>query len=289
MTITNKFNLPLPIYRALVQPSYSGDGEERDYSITELMKPAHQRRLEKLHWDECEQDISEQAWMLRGNAIHAQLARGNEGFNNVFVEKRFKVTYHDKVISGGIDLYYQDESNGEWVLCDWKTTSKWNVINQSRSKDWETQLNLYAWLMRGSGYAVDRLEIFAEMRDWQARDRYNADMPRSPYAYTSDIRIWSDSECEAFVTARIHAMENPPTECSPEERWESDAVWAVMKEGRKAAMKLFDNEEQALGSGLLKLPRHYIEERPQRRTRCDDYCLVTRWCESYQKYKGAMW
>lgn len=67
-------------------------------------------------------------------------------------------------------------------------------------------------------------------------------------------------------------------ECSAEERWQKKDVYAVKKEGRKSAVKLFDTQKEAeeriveLGKG------HYLEIRRGESMKCKNYCLCAKFC-----------
>ena len=73
--------------------------------------------------------------------------------------------------------------------------------------------------------------------------------------------------------------------CTPEERWAKPDKWAVMKHGRKSAVKVFDSEEEAnanIGLG------DYIEYRQGVDTKCEDYCMVNQFCPYWQKRMKEM-
>lgn len=76
--LTNKKNLSEAIVRALGRDWYSGTGEKRDYSVTELLNPPKIIHLMRRHKDELEEDVSEKIFMLMGSAMHAILERANE-------------------------------------------------------------------------------------------------------------------------------------------------------------------------------------------------------------------
>ena len=69
--------------------------------------------------------------------------------------------------------------------------------------------------------------------------------------------------------------------CSAEDRWQKDNAWAVMKEGRKSAVRVFDNEKDAKELNKTDA-KFYIEFRKGESVRCEKYCLVKEWCNQYQ-------
>ena len=75
-------------------------------------------------------------------------------------------------------------------------------------------------------------------------------------------------------------------ECTPEERWATAPKWAVMKEGRKTAVKLFDTDADAINfiEDLEKeKDKHYVEERKGQDRKCDDYCPCAAFCNYYKQ------
>jgi hypothetical protein len=75
----------------------------------------------------------------------------------------------------------------------------------------------------------------------------------------------------------------PP--CSKEERWEKGEKWAVMKNGRKSAIRLLDSEAEArdMAEGLGK--DHYVAYRPGISVKCEDYCSACEYCSFYKSLK----
>lgn len=76
--MTNKNNLNEAIVRAVQRDWYSGTGEERDYSVTQLLNPVRIVHLMKRHKSEIQEDVSDKLWLLMGSAMHAILERANE-------------------------------------------------------------------------------------------------------------------------------------------------------------------------------------------------------------------
>jgi hypothetical protein len=68
MKITNKHNLPEPIYRALTEDNYSRGNS--DLSVTQLIDSPRIRILKHRHNDEITEDASEMLWSVLGTAVH---------------------------------------------------------------------------------------------------------------------------------------------------------------------------------------------------------------------------
>jgi len=75
--------------------------------------------------------------------------------------------------------------------------------------------------------------------------------------------------------------EIPP--CTPEERWDSPSKYAVMKNGVKRAVRLFDIQEEADQLATSKGAGHYVEVRKGESRRCRSYCLCRQFCNFYRE------
>lgn len=236
---------------------------------------------------------------LFGSAVHKIIEKGERDIPGHIVEERLFVEVLGWKISGAVDLQI-DRGDGTWEINDYKVTSVYSVMNAK--PEWEQQLNLYAAMMRMNGKRVATLKIIAILRDWQ---RKQADLsPNYPQSQvvTVDIPVWPDDVQSKFLEDRVAAHQSAkilvdnnqsPPYCSNEERWLRNESWAVMKEGRKSAVKLYDNKEDAeaaveqLGPMRGLATGHYIEHRPGVPTRCaGNYCLVAQFCKQWQDELG---
>jgi hypothetical protein len=105
-----------------------------------------------------------------------------------------------------------------------------------------------------------------------------------------DIPMWDSVTAEAFVRSRLQlhteakfadAMEEPLPPCSAEERWFSETTYAVKKEGRKTAVRVFKTIEEA--QELAAKEKGYVETRAGEPRRCTgNFCGVAEFCEQYQ-------
>jgi hypothetical protein len=59
-------------------------------------------------------------------------------------------------------------------------------------------------------------------------------------------------------------------------------VYAVMKQGRKTAVKLFDKKDDAQAKVAELGNAHYVETRLGESTKCLHYCLCRTFCHYYQ-------
>jgi len=278
MRITNKFGLPQTIVNALERPTYSKG--QADLSVTELIAPPQLVALKHKHSDELESDASEMVWSLFGSAVHSILEQGAD--DDHLLEERLYAKVNDWTISGAIDVQrHRDEGID---ILDYKVVKAYSVMNEK--VEWEQQLNLYAWLVReNKSLPVHSLAIVAIIRDWSQREaQRSADYPQSPVVVLP-VRRWSKDECESYLLERVRLHQEAYTAvelggevqpCTPAEMWEKPTCWALMKEGRKSAVKIHWDAPPELPDD-----KHWIEIREGERTRCKSYCPVNKFCTQW--------
>lgn len=283
MKITNKYNLPETIVNVLKRPTYSKGAAH--ISATGLLTSPRIVQLQRIHADELEADASEMVWSLFGTAIHGVLEHGKDKHHTV--EERLHAEIDGWQISGAIDLQRNYEDGV--IISDYKTTGAWSVMNEK--KDWEYQLNIYAWLVeRVKGSNVKGLEIVAIIRDWSRRDSINKEgYPEAPIKVL-EIPLWSYEEREDFIREKIklHSAAQFAAEtddeiphCTPDQMWEKPTLWAVKKEGGVRAKSVWQTEEEAKNA-LSK--GDVIEVRPGERTRCATFCNVRDFCSQWREF-----
>jgi hypothetical protein len=225
------------------------------------------------HSDEIEKDCSDMLYALMGKAMHSILENDN---NKYIQEHRFFFKIANKTISGQFDLY--DFMNK--TLYDYKFASVWEYI-YGLKEDREQQLNIYRFIMRNYSFEVKELKTVFLFRDWsKTKAEFDNGYPQSQMAVI-DVPVWDNNKTIKFIEDRIKQM-IAPTPCTKEEKWCKGEKWAVMKNGRKTAVKLFENEDLAKKK-LSEDKLYYIEHRPGENTRCKHYCDVSNFC----KYKNA--
>ena len=283
MKITNNYGLPETIVNALKRPTYTKGGAHM--SATELLSPPRMVQLRAANMDAIEMDARDMVWSLFGTAVHGVLEHG-KGDGHI-VEQRLHTEIDGWSISGAIDLQTVNEDTIE--IADYKTTGVWAVMNEK--KDWERQLNIYAWLVeRVKQSPVSKLEIVAIIRDWKMWEAdVKKDYPDAPIK-AIPIELWPYEQREAFVKDRIHlhaeAMFAAQTggdlpKCNAEDMWEKASVWAVKKPGAARAKSLHHTESDAIKAAGDDLE---IEFRPGERTRCANYCQVRDFCDQWKEF-----
>ncbi len=281
MKITNNQKLPAPLV-ALLSRNYYSKGASQ-YSVTELMSPPKIRRLREQYDADMEVDVTKMIASQLGTFMHGKLeAKEVEGYTN---EERIFTEVDGIVISGAIDLQQQVE--GGVVIIDYKFVKAWSV--KQGKDDWTTQLNIYKWLVESvKRVPVKGLQICAIIKDYSAHDTSEG-YPEAE-AVMIDIPMWDSVTTEAYVRKRLEMHRNAKVNhefgeelqpCTDEERWMSETVFAVKREGRKSAIRLFKTIEEA--TELAEKEKGYVEERKGEYKRCTgDFCGVSKWCKQYQ-------
>jgi len=267
--MTNRANLPDAIVTAVVNDSYNkGDAQ---ISVTGLLKPPRMSTLEEQHGHEITEDVSERIWSLLGQAVHMILERANR---TAIAERRLSMEIEGWKISGAMDVY---EEKG--ILSDFKITSVYKLL-QGDLDEWASQLNLYSVLLRHHGHHVSKLQIIAILRDWSKLEAArNPDYPQAQVV-NIPLPLWEPEKSLAFMRERVILHQQARVtlpECSAKERWAKPDVWAVMKVGRKSAVKLCSTDREALELATTD-KKYYVAHRPGLSIRCSAYCSIFKFC-----------
>ena len=286
MQVTNVHNLPEPLV-TLARREYYSKGAAQ-YSVTEIMSPPKIRRMREKYDDQIVTDVSQMLWSLLGSALHVVMERGET--SGWIKEERLFTEVDGVAISGAIDL--QQEGEGGITIYDYKFTSAWAVMQEK--EEWTQQLNIYKWLVETvKQRKVVGLKICAMVRDYSKHDLREA-YPAAPICVI-DIPLWDSVKTEMYIRERLEMhreskmradFEEDLQNCSNEERWMSETTFAVKREGRKTAIRVFKTIEEA--TDLAEKEKGYVETRLGEPKRCTgDFCGVSQWCAQYQGERNA--
>jgi len=292
---TNEYNLPPEVFKALTKERYVGG--ETDYSVTTLKSPPRIVQLERRHWDSLEQDAMDNLWSMFGTMAHNLLEE--HGSDDSMTEERVYMDILGRRVSGQVD-HYKDG-----IITDYKVTSAWSLVYGSRVKDWEEQLNMYAYLLSASGHEVKQIQIITILRDWDKNKAKEAgNYPKSPIVVIP-ITLWEQEDQKSYLEYRVALHIDAEGEsdgalplCTEEEMWCQPTKYAVFKGENKRATKLFEDEadiffwlRDEMGwitespEGHIITTEHRIERRQGKRTRCEGgYCSVSQYCNVYKAY-----
>lgn len=243
MKYTNKTGIPESIADAIKKNTY--DVKRNDHniiSITTLINAPRVRQLTVRHWDDIEEDVADGIWRLLGSAVHSVMERIHN--ENRFVEERLTEPVNGILVTGKADLY---EGSTEGIE-DYKVTSVYKIKNDV--KDWETQLNAYAWFYRKIGFNVKSVHVNAILRDWR-RGESKRQKAYPPFAFKKiTIPLWTFEKQDEYIKERVKL--------------------------HLAAQTLEDKD----------LPLCTEEERwcnaKKKDVKCQDYCNVNKFCEYYK-------
>ena len=289
MDFTNEKNLPDWVAKGLSHSTYNRDGIRFDISATRLIDSPLVAAMWKEHGRDVVEDVMDRTWSAWGTATHAVFEDANKANAQVIMEKRYLHEYSGKVVSGQIDCY--EILSG--VISDIKTCAAFKVVKGMYGQ-WENQLNVCAALMRHNGYKVEKLQVVAIIKDWSAyKSKNERNYPQDPVAVI-DISLWTPETADDYIEQRLALhFGDGPKECSPEERWVRPGRWAVMKKGRKSALRLVDSDEQGKAyiahNKLGDDESISIVERKGQYVRCDSYCAFGRMgvCPQLNASNGA--
>lgn len=278
MQITNKYDLPPAIYQAV--SGMTRKPKPFIYHVTELIQNPLIRKLKMQYWDELEEDASERLWALLGSSTHHVLHMSGDVLN-ALMEEGLQYQYGSCVVRGTPDILHDTS------LEDYKVTSVYSFLLGDKP-EWEKQLNIYAYMLENDGFKVERARIHAILRDWQkSKSLREPDYPPIPFQ-TIPINLWSRLEQQDYVIGRINLFCDvdagvfEPMPCTDEERWARPTTYAVMKKGRKTAVRVLTTREEAEAKLATLDSNHYIDERKGSHIRCESYCPVRAVCQYNQ-------
>jgi hypothetical protein len=286
MKLTNKLGLPASIVAAVLNDPYTNGGAS--ISVTKLLSPAYQYQLLTKHAAELEEDVADRIWSLMGQVGHGILERMPIDAATSVAEQRIfmPATYigldmPDFTISGAFDLLEAGCIN------DFKFTTVWS---RDGKIEWEQQLNMlrllcqYHYEQTGDRrFIADRLRIIAIYRDWQkAKAKVTKDYPQTQVE-SLEIPVWPLEVTREYMRKRVllHTSSEPPV-CTDDERWMRPPVFALMKAGRKSAVKLYDNKAEADAAAAAAGKGHTVIARPVEYPRCESYCTAAKFCPHWQ-------
>ena len=283
MKVTNKLNLPAAFVNAVSTTRHNAAG---CFSATTLNKGAKEIILSDRHFEEIEVDAADQVWAVWGTAVHALLESQPD---NNFHEEYFKVPVSESYVTGQVDSYDMENA----TIYDWKTASVWKV-QYADFDDWRRQGMTYAWLLQQSGLEVKKCRFVALLKDHsKTKAKNDSSYPQSPvFIYEFDVTPEDMAETRDRILNKVleiesaYELDDDAIEpCSAEERWADGEKWAVMKNGRKTAIKLFDNEADADAMAGEMGNAYYVEHRPAISRKCGEYCLCRDFCNFYRGNK----
>ncbi len=279
MKFTNKKNFPGVIVNAIIKVNSKYTRGNAHISTTQLIDSPLLRVLKLKHADEMITDVSDMLWSFFGTVSHEILANV-ESDDVIWKEKRLYVDIGGWKVSGQPDLYYKAPS-GMNVLSDFKITAKYSFKNGPKP-EYVKQLNIYRYMCECAGYKVDSHENIVIFRDALSHEDKVAVYPVVRYTLDKvkeymEERVALHQACEGMDA-------NDIAPCTPQERWQDDSKYCVVKKGNKNQTggdylkredaEVFCNDLQA------KHPKneYSVRTKLQINKRCERFCSVSAFC-----------
>jgi hypothetical protein len=217
MKLTNKNNLPLPVYLAVQKfdAEYKAGSFPRSISTTTLIKPIQIVELTARHYDEIEEDVSNRLWALQGQILHGILEKAAP--DSVSVEKRVAAEVLGWTVAGKYDLIE------DGILRDYKYTSVWNYV--FGNEEWEKQANVNWFLLHKNGVEIKAMKNTLMFRDFQDSRVGSRGYPQA-MIIDIDIPMWGLERAEKYVADRVRLFQDARQKadsmlplCSDDDRW----------------------------------------------------------------------
>ena len=137
---------------------------------------------------------------------------------------------------------------------------------------------------------VKEIKFVALLKDHsKSKARKDFEYPQKPVVvHTVKATAEALEEIEKYIVSKIKSFEEAEKLadsdlplCTKEERWATADKWAIMKTGRKTALKVCESEEEAK-SLLESMGGTNIEYRKGESKKCVDYCNCCEFCPFYK-------
>lgn len=277
MIIRNTHGLPRSLVDTVLSAKTPHERREgADISVTELIGPPRIKQLKDKYYDQVDIDASDRAHALMGTAIHGLISKAPYALSSVRLFARWKGLDRMWAVSGEFDLLE------DGILWDFKPL-KAQAVFDGPKEEWVQQLNIYRALCLVNRIPVAGLKACAYIRDFTPNQRFREKKYPLASLWPMDVPMWSIGKTMAYIGYRLTEHEKEMPLCTNEERWAKPHEYALMTDGRKTAVALYSNKEDAERNAAARetqLNKKFrVEERPQESTRCRYYCEFARFCD----------
>jgi hypothetical protein len=236
------------------------------------------------------EDCSAHGWRIRGTGVHMVTSRFPIPGWQMELPLKFKI--------GSWEIRMRlDCLDAGGTLTDYKDGSTWTItfMDEQKQFEYDAQVNIYA-------LGCHRNDIKPEVkrgRVWLTmRDHMDSKVGQEGYPPTSGIEIpcelWPHGKTIRYIETQLMELElnwlKPDEElkpCTEAERWYKVKKFAIMKEGRKRAIKLFDSLDEAERWWEAQDDRDhlFLERRGEINDRCERYCVASSVCRQFAHLK----
>lgn len=271
MKITNKLDLPQVFVEIAKKNNEDYEFNPNSYGVTTLLKPIREIILSRRYREENEQDVSDMINLLFGSAFHKMFEVIQE--DNVLKEQKVSYNVLDDMYLSGI---YDRFNTKTYTIEDYKTSS----VNKTDFSDYKLQGLMYAYLLRKNGLFVENIKFYVFYKDYKSTMKDKKQVEVLEWQVNSsdlqDIEIMIKDKFQA-IKDNLNVDDNKLPMCSDSERWYSGEKYAVMSSKNTRAIRVFDNEQDAidyLNSGVGE----YVEKRGGYNMKCEKYCSARKFC-----------
>lgn len=276
---SNTSSIPLSMAVFLAADNYDYHENKQYISATSLIKPLRQLILASRVPEGSNQvDLTNMVASRMGAAIHDGIERA---WINNYRKAMEVLGYPSKIINkiqinpkpeelkeDSIPIYLEQRAYkqvGKWTIGgkfdfvgdgrveDFKSTSVYTAINNTKDNDYILQGSIYRWL-NPTLITKDEMAIQFIFTDWSAA-KAKAD-PAYPQSRIQQrvLKLKSVNEIDAFIQRKLRLIEQywdaPEAdipECSDDDLWRSDPVWKYYKNPTKMSRstKNFENKQDA--------------------------------------------
>ena len=276
---TNVSSVPLSIAVFLASDFYDYNDDPYTISATSLIKPLRQLILaSRVPEDSNQVDLANMIASRMGAAIHDGIERA---WVNNYRKAMEVLGYPSKIINkiqinpkpeelkeDSIPIYLEQRAYkqvGKWTIGgkfdfvgdgrveDFKSTSVYTAINNTKDNDYILQGSIYRWL-NPTLVTKDEMAIQFIFTDWSAaKAKTDPAYPQSRIQQRI-LKLKSVNEIDAFIQRKLRLIEQywdaPEAdipECSDDDLWRSDPVWKYYKNPTKMSRstKNFENKQDA--------------------------------------------
>lgn len=279
MNYTNTTGISLTMAVFLAYDDY--DYMPNTISATSLMKSTRQYILSKrIPPSERITDISTLVASSMGTAIHSGIEKawGSKNLPKIVknlgypekVANNIKVNPSEEDIKNNPDIipvYQEIRSSmeilgftvtgkfdfvGEGMVQDFKSTSVWTYVYQSKLEDFITQLSIYK-LLNPDKITKSVAQIHYIFTDWSKAAATKKEYPPSK-VLTQNVTLWDDDVTRKYIEKKLtaiithtHSAQSSIPLCTDKELWKTSGTWKYYKDPTKLkrSTRNFDNATEA--------------------------------------------
>lgn len=276
-----------------------------DFTPSSLSQSPYMRGLLKQYDDKIIIDPRQRTWALFGSAMHLLLERAKD--NSIHELRIYQdiIGRDGKTYKIGMQMDHLMVEDG--ILTDYKATSVFKFLMDHNgtykdAPDWETQLNIGAWILRSGAYyekdgelrkfkplKLKKIQILGFLKDWHRAEyeRNKEGYPEWPQAMR-EFPIWDDEEVETHLRDRIEKhTQKDPDPCSSEDMWVRGDSYGVFRGNNKRATKSFKIKKIAEDFAESKGQEYKVVYRQGERIRCEHWCEASKFCPIFKSYKES--